>query len=152
MIIPMPPGIPLTAGFVITLLGFQILIGRPHLKLPNWLNEKSIDRKLLIKAYDFTERYIGWMFRIAKPRLHKLTGRTTLRASGGIFILLGVLMILPIPIIGNVLPALSCTILALGLIDRDGFIFLLGLLVTGLSVAAMYLMSIGAVEVLKRIF
>lgn len=151
MIIPMPPGIPLSAGFVITILGLQILLGRPHLSLPKWLSEKTIDRKLLLKSYDFIDRYIGWMFRLARSRLPWLTGQISLRFSGGLFITLGILMILPIPIIGNILPALSCTILALGLTDRDGLIFLLGIFTTLITIVAMYLMSIGTINVLGQV-
>ncbi|MEP3655643.1 MAG: exopolysaccharide biosynthesis protein [Litorimonas sp.] len=151
MILPMPPGIPLSVGVVIVILGIQISLGRPHLRLPKWMNEKSIDRKLLLKAYTITDRYVGWMFRLAKYRLPRLTGPLSFRLSGGIFTVLGILMILPIPIIGNIFPAISCTIIALGLTDRDGLIFVFGLIFTTITLVAMFFMSAGAISVLERL-
>jgi hypothetical protein len=61
MIVPMPPGVPMIAGFVISLFGLQILVGRPHWWLPRWLRQKSINRNALLKAYTFTNRYFEWM-------------------------------------------------------------------------------------------
>lgn len=152
MVLPMPPGIPLSAGFVISILGVQILIGRPYLKLPTWLNQKKIDRKYLVSAYHFTEKYGGWIFRLAKYRLPHLTGPTAQRVSGGLFAFLGGLMILPIPFIGNILPALTCSIIALGLTDRDGVIFLIGIVVMIITLIAMFLMGVGTLDILDRLF
>jgi len=36
MILPMPPGIPMAAGFVIAVFGVQLLMGRGHLWLPQF--------------------------------------------------------------------------------------------------------------------
>jgi len=152
MILPMPPGIPMAAGFVIAVFGVQLLMGRGHLWLPQWLNEKTIDRDVLIKAYALTERYLGWMFRLARPRLPQVTGDLARRLSGVIFAVLGGLMILPIPIIGNILPAFACTVLALGLTDRDGLIYVIGIFTAGLAISATVLMAIGTVNVLGATF
>jgi len=152
MVLPMPPGIPMAAGFVIVIFGFQLLTGRLHLWLPSWLNEKTIDRNILLKAYELTERYLGWMFRLARPRLPQVTGYIARRLSGLIFIILGFLMILPIPIIGNILPAFACTVLALGLTDRDGLIYVIGIISAGLAISATLLMGIGTLNLLGTVF
>jgi len=152
MILPMPPGIPMAAGFVIAIFGGQLLTGRRHLWLPTWLNEKTIERDILIKAYDLADRYLGWMFRLARPRLPQLTGRLSRRLSGLIFAVLGILMILPIPIIGNILPAFACTVLALGLTDRDGLIYMIGIIIAGLAISATILMAVGTVNILGAAF
>jgi len=152
MILPMPPGIPMAAGFVIAIFGIQLLMGRLHLWLPQWLNGKTIERDVLIKAYSLAERYLGWMFRLAQPRLPQLTGTFARRISGFLFAVLGVLMILPIPIIGNILPAFACTVLALGLTDRDGVIYLIGIITAGLAISATILMAIGTVNILSAAF
>jgi len=152
MILPMPPGIPMAAGFVILIFGSQLLLGHPHLWLPDWVMRKTIARDRLITAYGIVEKYLGWMFHMARPRLPQLTGFTARRLSGLIFLLLGLLMILPIPIIGNILPAFACTVLALGLTDRDGLIFVTGIGVSVLAISATILMGIGAISFLNRIF
>lgn len=152
MILPMPPGIPMAAGFVIAVFGVQLIIGRSHLWLPTWLAQKTIDRNVLIKAYSLAERYLGWMFRLARPRPPQLTGALARRLSGFIFTVLGTVMILPIPIIGNIFPAFACTVLALGLTDRDGLIYLIGIIVAGIAIIATAVMAVGAVSILSTVF
>lgn len=152
MILPMPPGIPMAAGFVITIFGVQLLMGRWHLWLPKWLSEKTIDRNILIKAYGLAEQYLGWMFRLARPRFPQLTAILARRFSGFIFALLGILMVLPIPIIGNILPAFACTVLALGLTDRDGLIYLMGIIIAIIAITATSLMAVGTVNILNAAF
>jgi len=152
MILPMPPGIPMAAGFAILIFGHQLLLGHSHLWLPNWIMRKIIERDRLMTAYGVVEKYLGWMFHMARPRLPQLTGSTARRLSGLIFAVLGLLMILPIPIIGNILPAFACTVLALGLTDRDGLIFVIGIGVSVLAISATILMGIGAISFLNQIF
>jgi len=152
MILPMPPGIPMAAGFVIAIFGAQLVMGRSHVWLPQWLNQKTIDRDVLIKTYSLAELYLGWMFRQARPRLPQLTGVLARRLSGLIFTVLGILMILPIPIIGNILPAFACTVLALGLTDRDGLIYVIGIVIAGVAISATTLMAFGTVNILRTVF
>jgi len=152
MIIPMPPGIPMAAGLVICLFAGQLIIGRDRLWLPAWLKEKTINRATLIKAYALADRYLGWMFRLARPRFPQLTGDFARRLSGIIFAVLAILMILPIPFVGNILPAFACTVLALGLTDRDGIIYVIGIAVAALTIAATTLMGIGTLNVLQTVF
>ena len=61
-------------------------------------------------------------------------------------------MVLPIPLIGNILPALSCTILATGLTERDGVVYSIGLLITVFTLGAMFLISVGTLSVLSHVF
>jgi hypothetical protein len=68
------------------------------------------------------------------------------------FVILGVLMILPIPFIGNILPAFACTVLALGLTDRDGLIYLSGIAIAGIAISVTILMAIGTLNVLGVLF
>jgi hypothetical protein len=57
--------------------------------------------------------------------------------------ILGFLLILPIPIVGNVLPAISGTVLALGLTDRDGLVFICGFVASMIAIAVTILMAVG---------
>lgn len=152
MIIPMPPGVPLTAGFVICIFAVQLILGRSYLWLPNWLAVKRIKRDSLLKAYEMTDQYLGWMFRLARPRLPQLTGSLARRVAGFVFAILSLLMILPIPFIGNILPAFACTVLALGLTDHDGLIYLVGVAFAGITISVTILMAIGTLNVLGVLF
>ncbi len=152
MIIPMPPGVPMTSGLVICIFAVQLIVGRTHLWIPSWLGQKEISRPSLAKAYNISDRYLGWMFRLARPRLPQLTGPLSRRFAGCLFLMLALLMILPIPFIGNIVPAFACTVLALGLTDRDGLIYLIGILLAGLAITITLIMGIGTLHILSQLF
>jgi len=61
-------------------------------------------------------------------------------------------MILPIPIIGNILPAFACSILALGLSDHDGLIFGLGCIIAALAIILTLVMAFGTWRLMETVF
>ena len=152
MIIPMPPGVPMTSGIVICVFAVQLILGRQHLWLPRWVAVKRIEALSLAKAYDLAERYLGWMFRLSRPRFKSFTGVVAKRVAGLLFLILGFLMILPIPIIGNILPAFACSILALGLSDHDGLIFELGCIIAALAIILTLVMAFGTWRLMETVF
>lgn len=150
--IPMPPGIPMIVGAILGVFAVQLIIGQDKLWLPHGLAQKRLQRSSLRKAFEFTERYLGWLFRLAKPRGLMITGSLGRRLSGVIFLILGFLLILPIPIIGNILPAIAGTVLALGLTDRDGLVFICGFIASLIAILATVLMAIGTWSLLNFTF
>lgn len=152
MIVPMPPGIPMASGCVISIFSVQLILGRRHLWLPNWLATKHVSHSSLTKAHTVAERYIGWIFRLARPRFPQMTGPGSQRIAGLLFIILALLMILPIPFIGNILPAFAITILALGLTDRDGLIYVAGLVIAMIAIGLMSVMGVGTWRFLTVVF
>ena len=67
---------------------------------------------------------------------------------GVIILIMAVILILPLPPGGNFPPALACAVLGMGLVERDGIIVLIGLVVTiAATIAAYWLLGllIGAV-------
>lgn len=152
MIVPMPPGVPMTSGIIICIFSIQLVLGRRHVWLPNWVAEKQISLDAWEKAYAFAERYIGWVFQFARPRLPQLTRGIAKHIAGVLFFILGVLMILPIPFIGNILPAFACSILALGLCDHDGFIFVLGIMISVLAIGSTVMMGFGTLQFMEAVF
>jgi len=68
-------------------------------------------------------------------RLQALTGRTVQALLGIPVFLLAVVIALPIPF-GNILPVLSLVVLAVALMERDGLVTLIGLLLTSATIVA----------------
>jgi hypothetical protein len=56
-----------------------------------------------------------------------------------VIFVLGVVMILPIPLLGNMPPGLAASVIAFGMTERDGLIVLIGAVA---SVAAIALASV----------
>ena len=78
-------------------------MGRDQLWLPGWLASRSFARKDLRRIVARSEPWIQWLERIAKPRLHHFRRCALARASSAWSgVILGLALVLPIPIIGNI--------------------------------------------------
>ncbi|QJP12441.1 exopolysaccharide biosynthesis protein [Starkeya sp. ORNL1] len=139
--LPMPPGIPVICGVILCLVGVQMAMGRDELWLPGWLAARSFSRDLL-------ERIIGralpWVQRFeaySRPRQVLFTGPTARRVIGLLVVVLGLELMLPIPIFGNLPPGVAVCILGLGLVERDGAFIIAGIVATLISLGVMGFLS-----------
>jgi hypothetical protein len=149
--IPLPPGIPVICGIVLGLVGIQLALGRKELWLPRRIAERSFERStieaIVTRATPWIARVEAW----SRPRYLQLAGDTAQRAVGLVVVLLGFILILPIPFLGNLPPGIAICIFGLGLIERDGLVILAGFVATllGLTVTALMTWAIwqGAVAI-----
>ncbi|HEX9174492.1 MAG TPA: exopolysaccharide biosynthesis protein [Telluria sp.] len=130
-ILPMPPGTSSVLGAPLVFLAAQLTFGmRP------WL-PRIISRRSMARA-DFgamVSRVVPWLERaekLLKPRWTALALPPFEYAVGLICLLLAIVLVLPIPL-GNMLPALAISLLALGLLERDGIAIGGGLLAAAAS-------------------
>jgi len=65
-----------------------------------------------------------------------MSARAGRRLVGAMLLALGIVVILPISVIGNVLPGLAIVILGMGLSQRDGMVIGAGLLLGAAALAA----------------
>jgi hypothetical protein len=131
---PMPPGVPTVAGIALLIVAVQMIIGNRKLWLPGFVTNRSIARDKLKSAVATMMPRLEKFERMAKPRLLFLTGSIGRSIFGFVMLLLAVMLILPIPIFGNMPLGFAAVILALGLIERDGFFVLAGLAATVVAV------------------
>jgi hypothetical protein len=73
---------------------------------------------------------------LLRPRLTLLGGAPMQRLIGLLCLVLALVLFLPIPL-GNVLPGLAITVLALGLLGRDGAWILAGLAIAGVALVVV---------------
>ncbi len=137
-VVPMPPGVPTVVGIILLIVSVQMVFGREDLWLPGILSKRTFPRKSLVSAFEGLAPKLAWLERLMKPRLLFMTGKAGTIAIGAIVLIMAVVLILPLPPGGNFPPALACTVLALGLVQRDGIVVLLG--IVG-SVVAMVVVS-----------
>lgn len=139
--LPMPPGIPVICGVILCLVGIQMAIGRDELWLPGWLAARSFSRDLLERiinrALPWVERFEGY----SRPRQELFTGPTARRVIGLMVVVLGLELMLPIPILGNLPPGVAVCILGLGLVERDGVFIIAGTVATLISLGVMGFLS-----------
>lgn len=132
-ILPSPPGLAGVLGLPLVYLSAQMMLGRVPW-LPPFIDRRSISRAsfqtLIARANPFLER----AERLLRARIAVLTAPLAERFLGALCLALSLVLILPIPL-GNLLPALSISIIALGLLERDGLWIIGGVI---LSAAAFF--------------
>jgi hypothetical protein len=63
------PGIPTSMSLLVLVIAAQLLIGRKHFWLPNWILRRSVSRKRLNKAISWLKKPAGFVDRLLRPRL-----------------------------------------------------------------------------------
>jgi hypothetical protein len=150
--LPMPPGVPTVAGVILCFFALQMAWGFKTPWLPRWVRKRTIDRIKLLNAIDALERRLKFVERLAHPRLQFITRGLGARLIGLVFLLLGVVLILPIPFLGNLPPALAAGVLALALAQRDGLLALFGFAAAAAAVAFTWRLADAALALFKGYF
>jgi hypothetical protein len=135
-VVPTPPGTSSILGLPLLYLTAQMMLG----KLP-WLPAIIADRSMTRNDFgSFVGRVTPLLARaerLLKPRLLFLTAPKAEQVIGGFCLLLAVVLAMPIPL-GNMLPALAISLMALGVLERDGFWVVIGVVVGVLSLVIVW--------------
>ncbi len=136
--LPMPPGIPTVCGIALVIIALNLIAMRQRLWLPAAIAGKTVARsdlnRMVVRATPLMRR----LERYCRPRLPMVTESVGKVLVGAVVLVLGLIMILPIPFVGNMPPAIAASVIALGVTERDGLIVLIGIVV---SVAAVVVAS-----------
>lgn len=139
---PIPGPFGMVFGTALALVSLQIVAGGRKV----WLPAVIRNRQVSLTALDLVVRHaVPVIARVEKVvragRLKALTGPTVQVLLGIPVFLLAVVIALPIPF-GNILPVFSLVVLAVALMERDGLVTLVGLLLTtvtiGVTAALLY--------------
>lgn len=133
--LPMIPGIPTICGAALVVIGLNLVAARRRLWLPRVIAEKTVARADLERLVARALPYLKKLERLSRPRLEFATETAGKVLIGFNLIALGLVMVLPIPFIGNIPPSIAATIIAIGLIERDGAVVLVGLVASLAAVA-----------------
>ena len=135
-VLPVPPGTSAVLGAPLVFLAAQLTFGRQP-----WLPAVIARRSMSQADFAVLVRRIGpWLARaerLLRPRATALVVPPMEYIVGGVCLLLGLILTLPIPL-GNVLPALSISVLALGVLERDGLWVAIGLLIAAAAAAVVW--------------
>lgn len=124
-VLPVPPGTSAVLGAPLVFLAAQLAFGRRP-----WLPAVMARRTMTRADFAAVVRRIGpWLARaerLLRPRVERLAQPPMEYFVGLVCLLLAVVLVLPVPL-GNILPALAISLLALGILERDGLWILAGL-------------------------
>jgi len=145
-VLPIPiPGLFTVVVIPTGIISAQMIAGNKQLKLPKFLLKRSIPRKALATAIhsilpilEKTEKYV-------KPRWQWAVHPVSKRFIGAFIFLLAAAIALPVPWT-NMPLAISIFVISLGLIEKDGKMITLGILIGLASLALVGGLIFGALS------
>ena len=130
------PGVPTVLALFIALIAVQLLIGRDHVWMPQFVQRRAVGSKKLHKAVGKLKGMANFLDRHSKGRLEGLTKGTAIKLVAAVIIALCCtvppLEFLPF---ASTIPMLAIAVLGLALTVRDSALLLGSLLFAGLATA-----------------
>ena len=147
-LIPIPGPFGVVFGSALAIIALQFVFGARSPWLPSVLR----NRRLSATVFASMERHAGPMVRqvermVHPQRMKALAGRFVPCLLGVPVFALAVVIALPVPF-GNIVPALAICVMAVGLIERDGLIILIGLALTAAAAVATVFLFRGAASLI----
>lgn len=128
------PGVSIVAGVVMIFPAVQMALGFRAPRFPRLIQEYQISVAPLQKWGLRTVPFIRALEQFIKPRVSVLSHSLTQRLLGAFILLLALVVAIPFPL-SNYLPAIAVMCLSLGLLERDGLMILIGLMVGVAAIA-----------------
>ena len=122
-LVPALYGVPQIVGVPILLLAGQILVGRQEPWLPETILKRRVSRAWLDRMADFASKRMGWFEQVSRPRLKFFACGPGERLAGLMMVVATLTIVFPFT---NTVPSVALTLMAVGLIERDGVFVALG--------------------------
>ncbi len=132
-LLPTPPGTSVILGAPLVFLALQLAAGRSSPWLPEIISKRSLLLSDFARIINRVAPVMARAERLMRPRLLLLAAKPFDQFMGLVCLLLSVILFLPIPL-GNMPPALAICLFSLALLERDGLVYLAGLVTAVLSV------------------
>lgn len=134
--IPTPPGTSALLGLPMIYLAYQMMLRRKPW-LPKVVSARSVRREDFAGLVNRALPLLTRAERMLRPRLLALVSPAAEVAIGAFCLILALSVALPIPL-GNMLPALAVSILALAVLERDGLWVVIG---SAIGAASLFVVS-----------
>jgi hypothetical protein len=128
-VVPIPvPGMSAVVALPTGVISAQMAMGNKEIRLPKWLLKRRVPRKALAAAIHAILPVLERMERATKPRGRWVTNPLVKRLLGAFIFLLALFIALPVPGT-NMPPAIAIFVTSLGMIEQDGWMIALGILI-----------------------
>jgi len=128
------PGVPTLIGLIVVITAAQMLFGRRHFWLPDFISRRSIKGDRIEPAVNKIRPLVRVVDKGLRPRLQRITRRPWNRAVAGLCILCAVIVppleLIPFASTG---PFAAIALIGLGLMAHDGIFVWLGITVAAIS-------------------
>ncbi len=142
------PGVSVIFSIPILIIGVQMILGQNKIWLPKWIAKRKFSENHLSSALGKTIPVLKFIEKFIRPRLNFLTTDIAEKFIALILIALALVVFLPLPGF-NLLPAAAMCLIALGILEKDGLLILIGSLV---SIAGIWLMGFVIIKALMVVF
>jgi hypothetical protein len=136
--LPMPPPIALVSGLLMVAISLQLIFGRAAPWLPRTVLTKSLARHDVAKAVDTAMPWVKWIEKLARPRLSLFDHAVSWRLLGFCLLILSLGLVFALPVIGQIPIGIALCLVGLGLVERDGYLTLIGFGIGLMGVAFSY--------------
>ncbi|MFP8968153.1 exopolysaccharide biosynthesis protein [Pokkaliibacter sp. CJK22405] len=126
------PGLSTLTGLPLLIVTWQMLLGREQPWLPDWIAKRSLATRDFHRLCRKICPWISKIEKLTRPRPPFARGKPGQCLLALLAMVQVVILILPIPF-GNLLPAWTLAVLALGMIEKDGVLLLLSVVLSVLS-------------------
>ncbi|MBV8815902.1 MAG: exopolysaccharide biosynthesis protein [Verrucomicrobia bacterium] len=122
------PGISVIAGVLLLVTSFEMMIGLPQLRLPNWLAGRKFPTQHVSAVMRRVIPIIAHLERSIHPRLPTPATGTRRVVGVAVFALTMRLLLAPLPL-SNIVPAILVALISLAYVEEDGLLLLIALLI-----------------------
>ncbi len=143
--IPAPPGMNSVFGLPVLLFAFQLALGFKKPWLPKKIMDKTFKVTTFRKIIDAAEPKLRRVEGICRPRHINLFGPRGDRLIGVFAIILAICVIVPLPGT-NLVPSIALVILSIAIMQEDGLMLGLGLVVGVLGVVYTVVLTGALIE------
>ena len=146
------PGLATVTAVPLLFFGLQMFVGYRTPWLPKFIAQRSFAKADLLATIQRAVPAMRWVETICKPRLLFLTGRFAERVLGLLVFVLAAVIALPGPGT-NFMPGVAIAFMAIAIIERDGLMVLVGMIVSAFALYLGYLgLHLVATEVLPWVW
>lgn len=133
------PGVPVAMGLFTLLISAQLLLGRRTFWLPAWLRERHLSRDKVHKGLGWLRKPARLIDRLLRQRITFMTSKRGVQLTALACLLLALVMppMELVPFSANIAGA-ALMLFGLALMARDGLLAILGFIVTGAGLAAVF--------------
>jgi len=148
--LPFLYGVPQVVSVPMMFIAAQLAVGRRTLWLPGSLRRRTISRASFQDIERRARPYLRRLERMAKPSLTALTARGFEWFWGLVMLICSISIALPFPLT-NTTPGIGVAIMAIGFIEKDGRLILLGAVIGLAWVAMLILLGDQLISLLKSL-
>ena len=145
-LLPLPIGSNVVTAIPLLLLTAQMALAYPYVRLPGVITRRAVSRRGFQRVVLRLRPLLRPVERVIRPRPPELFGLRAERWIGGFLFLVSAALFMPIPFSG-LISASALLITAMGLLERDGVVTLLGLalgvVAIGVTMAAATALFLG---------